>query len=318
MDRPHGTSKGAAWDWNRDLEKAWTGDAERALQGSLASLGTDEGKRMYRAYCEGIAGHLKKRGWLDRSYVYVCDETDRGVPSETTEWCARTAREAGLKTFAASLAWGWPVYMSEIDAFTGIVSAASLQRIRKEGRHWWGAYNRPCSVELPLANTRLVGPDSWFKGVSHYCTYLWFIRDGWIDGRYLSPVGANAGYPYGEFAGGVGGDYSWGAWVYAFPAWELKGVPDPPLYVPSLRLEALRQGVEDYEYLRLLAQEGKGYAAEDLLSRMKAFLKDGATNDRTMHGKDVFYVLDGEEYYELRRRIGRAISAGGIGQHPLP
>ena len=62
----------------------------------------------------------------------------------------------------------------------------------------------------------------------------------------------------------MGGDYSWGAWVYAFPAWELEGVSDPPLYV------------------------------------------------RTIHGKDIFYVVDGEEYYELRRRIGRAISAGGI------
>ncbi|MFH1614262.1 MAG: glycoside hydrolase domain-containing protein [Planctomycetota bacterium] len=317
--RPAGQRTGAIWDWDRDVKKAMTYDGEMALPGTKASLETAEGRNMYRAYCQGLAKHLKGKGWLDCSYIYVCDETDPGMPSEIVKWCAETAHEVGLKTFAASYAWDWPVYMSEIDAFTGIVSPQSLDRIKKEGNQWWGVYNRPCSIHLPLANTRLVGPDSWFRGVQHYCTYFHWMRDNWVDPRDMGQVGTNAGYNYGSFLSYMGHEETWGNWVYPYPAWEPDDGPDTPIYVSSLRFEALRQSAEDYEYLKLLAEVDKtqrndahgGRTARDLIEQMKKLVYGGATNDRTMHAKDVFYVLEGTEYYELRRRIGREISKSG-------
>ena len=105
--------------------------------------------------------------------------------------------------------------------------------------------------------------------------------------------------------------------MYPFPAWELTDAGDEPLYVSSLRLEALRQSVEDYEYLRILAQAGETRPDDtqangqtgDLLRRMEALITSSAANDRTMHAQGVFYLLDGREYYELRREIGRAITS---------
>jgi len=315
--RPAGRKVGAVWDWHRDIRKAMTYHHKMALPGHKHRLDTDEGKRMYRAYCRGIAEHLRKKGWLDRSYVYVCDETDRGAPSQAVAWCARAARKAGLKTFAASLAWGWPVYMSDIDAFTGIVSPKSLNRIRREGNEWWGEYNRPILTSYPLANARLLGADSFFKGASHYCTYFLYYPEVWIDSSDPSRVPANAGYRAGEFIQGRSTENSWFAWVYPFPSWEL-GKDDRPApgYVPSLRLVALREGVEDYQYLKLLAEIGKpqpndppgGRVSRELLDQMLDLVERSARSDRLIHHKRAFFVVDPDRFYELRCKIGREIA----------
>ncbi|MFH0964408.1 MAG: hypothetical protein V2A58_10400 [Planctomycetota bacterium] len=315
--RPAGPRIGTVWDWDPDLTKAMTYDGEMALPKNKAKLDTDEGKEMYRAYCRGIAEHLKEKGWLDKSFLYVCDETDRGAPSEIAAWCAESTHEAGLKTFAASLAWDWPVYMSDIDAFTGGVSPDSFQRILKEGNQWWGSYNRPCFMSQPLANTRLLGVESFFRGSSHYCTYFLAYPEIWIDTADHYPVPANAGYPYGEFIEGARLDNSFFSWVYPYPSWEPVSGSDPaPPFVPSLRLVALREAVEDYEYLRLLAEVDKtqrndaqgGRPARDLLEEMQSLVRQSVRDDRQMHAQGVFFVADPVRFYELRRRIGREIA----------
>lgn len=314
--RPAGRRSGNVWDWNRDLNKAWTqGGGEMALHQHMHPLDSDEGKKMYRAYCEGIAKHLREKGWLERSFVYVCDETDPGKPSETVEWCAKTARKAGFKTFAAASAWAWPVYLSEIDAFAGPLSPKSLERLKKDRQEWWGRYNRPCGVTDPLANARLIGADSFFRGTPHYCAYFAYIPEIWIDARDMSGVAANAGYPSGEFVARMGYDHGFATWVYPFPAWELKSAGAPePLYASSLRLEALREGVEDYEYLKLVQQIGRirqtpeqsRNRVSQLLGEMQKLIKESAIGTK---GYDPFsYRIDGRQYYELRCEIGREIS----------
>lgn len=314
--RPYGRNSGAVWDWHRDLEKAWTqGGGEAAFPGHRHPLDSDEGKKMYRAYCKGIAEHLKKEGWLDRSFVYVCDETEPGKSSEIVKWCAQTAHESGLKTFAASSAWGWPVYLSEIDAFAGPGSDKHLERIKKEGNQWWGIYNRPCGVVEPLANARLIGADSFFRGASHFCAYLAYVPDIWIDVRDMRGTGPNAGYERGEFVSQMSYDHGFATWVYPFPAWELDAADGPAsLYASSLRLEALREGVEDYEYLKLLREMLQApevarraqYRATVLLEKMQALIRKSALGTK---GYDpCFYRLDGRRYYDLRCEIGRLIS----------
>ena len=76
--------------------------------------------------------------------------------------------------------------------------------------------------------------------------------------------------------------------------------------------------MEDYEYLRLLAEVDKtqkndphgGRPARDLADEVRALLQESVRNDRLMHAQDVFYVTDAERFYDLRRRIGRMIAGG--------
>ena len=317
--RPAGRRTGRAWDWDRDLDKAMTYDGEMALPAHKASLDTDEGKAMYRAYLQGIAAHLKEKGWLDRAYIYVCDETDRGAPSESAKWCAQAAHEAGFKTFAASLAWEWPAYMSDIDAFAGVASPESRERIRQEEHAWWGPYNRPCYIHYPLANARLLPTDSFFRGTDRYITYFFSHRNVWVDISEPYPVPPNAGYGWRDFVEGAYTDRSYSTWVYPYPSWEpADGGAAPGPFVPSLRLAALREGVDDYEYLRLLAEVDKtqkndphgGRPARDLIDEVRALLQQSIRNDRLMHSQNVFYLTDVERFYDLRRRTGRMIADG--------
>lgn len=110
----------------------------------------------------------------------------------------------------------------------------------------WASY----MLDHPATSNRAMGPLAFLTGV-----------DGEL---YFNTVAAYGGDPWKDtFAFGGNGD---GTFFYpGTPARLGKGRHAP---VSSLRLKHLRDGLEDYEYLRLLTQRGKGRMADRLVKQL--------------------------------------------------
>ncbi|MFH1614250.1 MAG: hypothetical protein ABIG61_04090 [Planctomycetota bacterium] len=309
---------GSVWDWSRDLKRAWSAYWEEAVHEHKARLDTEEGLRMYQAYCRGIAEHLEKKGWLDNAYIYLVDEDKSPEVRQAARKKAETIKKAHpkLKSFVLSNAsYRWASYMDLTDAFGGNISAEHLARLRKNGSQWWGTYNRGGVVTSPLSFTRILGAKSWFEGVNAYVNWqICRIPDSLVDGNHYYYVAANAGYETYDFIKSVGLWGSLGTWVYPWPEWEpLPKDASQNLFVSSLRMQALRESVEDYEYLRILSEyipkmkvDAQGFTpGETLLQKMDNLIEE--SNVKIL--KFEYFDVDGKEYHSLRREIGRLIGS---------
>lgn len=209
-----------------------------------------------------FAAHLREKGWLDRAVVYLWDEPGPNHNPEILA-LARAVKKAdpGLKIMLTE----WPVdeLFPVVDIFcTHVVNFRDahlpvMRRAQAKGKAlWWYScspdpYPSP-SYNIPHDNT-LLRSMSWLTWKLDLPGSLYFTF-AWNRGQdpYVSP-GADGK-----------GD---GLLVYPFK----DGQP-----VVSVRLEMLRDGIEDYEYLAILkrriAAAKAGGVAADLIGAASALL----------------------------------------------
>jgi len=308
---------GTVYDWHRDLVKARTALWEEAHPEHRFTRDTAAGQRMYAAYCRGIAEHLEQMGWIDRSVIYVTDEDKTDEIRQVALEIAEIVKQADprLKSLVLSNAsYRYPAYLDKIDFFGGPITPAHQQRFENQGGQWWGQYNSGGFPTTPLSYTRALGARSWLDGSRAYVNWaIWRTPDALVDLRQHWHLGANAGYAGGVFVDRSRTDFAmWGTWVYPWPAWE----PWPNnarqnLFIGSLRLEALREAVEDYEYFEMARElavrqrtDAQGdVPAELLLDQLRSLVDESHTR---IH-KFSYFDIDPEKYHQLRRQIGRMI-----------
>ena len=279
---------------------------------------TERGRAMWRTWIRHVGGYLHERGWGDRAFVYIADEIERSVDEGCRE-LGRLIRESppGMRTWVLSAATGpWWTHLEETDIFGGPISTENLQRFRKQGGEWWGLYNRPWLIGSPLWTTRVIGLHSYLTGATgyaHWAVASWENRP-WINaGMILRGEGANPArggkaLTWGMFAPGMA------CIIYPWPDFE--GAPergDHPSVVPSIRLEALAEGVDDYEYAALLQETIAALSGpradhgRALMRRLADLVEAGSlggdfTHRQKSHG---VFVVDEEAFAELRTEIGR-------------
>ncbi len=316
----HGKRTYRVWDWIKDLKKAWNADWEMAVYEHYFNVTPEnvDGQKMYRAFCKALAEHLKDKGWLNRSYIYIVDEDKTDVVRNSARCAAKIAKQSGLKTFAAggsSALFRWPVYLDFTDAYAGVMSDGNLRKFKSRGGKYWGKYNSIGLINSPLSYTRMISLKSWLENSSAYFNWaIYRAPDSLINTAYYWKLPANAGYSAGTFIKGVSFFFgSLGTLVYPIPQWE--PIPEDTtqkLFIGSLRLEALRESVEDYEYVYMLEKlaesepkDANGFTeAEYFLLDIRSLLK----RDRVKFGKWIeYYNVDELTYQKLRRRIGRYI-----------
>ncbi|MEM1509328.1 MAG: DUF4091 domain-containing protein [Thermofilaceae archaeon] len=199
---------------------------------------TEPGELVLPHLLTALEKHLREKGWLKRTVIHVADEpTEDGIE----EW-RRVSKM--VKEFAPSL--------RRIDAVETIGFGEDLEILvptlhhydqwidkyeaeRKEGRELWfytclnpqGRYpNR--FIDFPLIKTRILHWINYaydLKGFLHW-GYNWWYGDPFKDlNPQLPPGDTHIVYP---------------------------GKQGP---LPSLRLEAMRDGLEDYELFKLLEEE---------------------------------------------------------------
>jgi hypothetical protein len=230
------------------------------------------------AYLRRLVDHLRTRGWLDRAFVYVMDEPSEAQLPEARRRAAELAREAPELPRLLTRVWDRSL-AGVINRFTPVLNfvddkpdnSTPPPRSRYTTLWWYqscmshGCDDRTAHaagveryftdwpslvVDAPPAGQRIQPWLSWRYRVSgelYYDTVEAYASglDPWRD----------------QLLHGGNGD---GTLFYPGTPEAIGGKTDVP--VESIRLKRVRDGLEDYEYLRLHEQR-YGREATDAIAR---------------------------------------------------
>ncbi len=305
---------------------------------------------MDRAWARGMAAHLRDKGWLERVFVYATDEPVPSNLKATARYC-RSLKEGdpAIKTFGAGYGqYGWAPYFDDLDAFGSAyaIKVNLRKQLAQRGVAYWGVYNRMGHIADPLAKARIIGMDSWNRGCMGFFEHA-------VAGRQAHDLMLNPKvyryhdsgppeYPPQTFIR----EASPSSYLFVYPWPEDEPLPDTKTprsdallirpvsagpgdvsFVPAgrdrpfastLRLEAMREAIDDYEYLQMLQRAAQGAPAqsesrqrfESLRARLDALLKQA--NLDTHHSgspESSIFVVNSDALQRLRRDIGRAVES---------
>ena len=216
---------------------------------------SEEYVRNYTHFLRSYCAHLKEKGWFDKAYHQMIDEPRKDY-LDTVKQLHKLSHEAvpDLKVLITAC---WPPRLPEdsVDIWVPLTPSFKPEeapRLRAQGDEtWWYvccAPKRPHAnffIDYPAIDHRILFWQSWkygAQGVLYWGLNYWTRIDK--DVRANVPAGAddrwpNAPWVPNPFAGINGDGYS----MYPGPG----GTP-----LSSVRLEVMRDGLEDYEYLYLL------------------------------------------------------------------
>lgn len=280
------------------------------------------------SYGKQLETHLRERGWLDRAFVYWFDE-----PSPDQYGFVMNGFEK-LKRHAPGL-----TRMLTEQVEPGLIGGPNLwcpisneydpepARARRQAgdRFWWYVCTGPKApyaglfIDHPAPEMRIWVWQTWQRGIEGLLVWqinYWTSDTAYPDrgqpqNPYTDPMSWTTGYgtPAGQRLPWGNGD---GRFIYP-PAAAAQGVPVEPVLegpVDSIRWEQLRDGIEDYEYLRILrdrlerAQAGLPPAEA---AAFAALLSVPETITRSMTD----FAADGAPIEARRRQIAAAIERLG-------
>jgi hypothetical protein len=255
---------------------------------------------------KAFGDHLESKGWIDRAYVYVYDEAPKSAWPEVRK-ISRAIRAAapGLRIIQClNEPEGVRALRGFVDVFDVYIThyhETRLEELQSEGIQAWLAVcccpaDHPnLFIEYPLIDARIIPMFCWKYGVQgfEYWSPNHWARNSEGDPGERWPGGTWDPNTFGKYNGD-------GYLLYPGP----HGVP-----YPSVRLAALRDGFEDYEYLwklkqlveqaRLAGVEAIDPVEESLrLLAMEELISDEGDFERKAH-----------RYFAFRRRTAESIVA---------
>lgn len=205
----------------------------------------------------GIAAHLEQKGWLDRAIYYVTDEPSESDTPELKHIC-ELVREADPRIRTSltydpanrprlaelvdengkSLISVWIPYCSQYRE-----SVAAEQRA-KGADYWLYDVKEHCLISDTGQENRAMFWEVWDRDAEGYLYYLstWWGREAtpWVRPNFLLPEFTYK-YRHGD-----------GYFFYPPTVEVAPGEAMPDRVVPTIRWELMREGAEDYDYLRML------------------------------------------------------------------
>jgi hypothetical protein len=287
----------AELDWSRYdrevgplLDGTVFGDGDPLPGARLTSIDLTTRPRMAEArrvlYWRAWAGHFRERGWLDRLFVYLWDEPEGERDYRQVRDLGRAARRADPELATLLTEQLVPSLASEIDLWVTLVNCV-------EPRPGVPAdCERTVTTDGYRAARRRGARLWWYQScASHGCDVVGGPEaTGWPSYVVDVPAMANRVMPWLAWAYGIEGELYYNtveAWAVSPDPWTdvathggngdgtlfYPGTPDRiggTRHVPveSIRLKLIREGLEDYEYLVLLARAGERRLADDLAAKI--------------------------------------------------
>jgi hypothetical protein len=277
-----------------------------------------------QAYLATLESHLRDKGWLDEAFVYWFDEpAPRDYAfvmngfSKLKRWAPKLRRMLTEQVEPALV--GGPNIWCPV---TSSYNHDDARERRQQGdTFWWYVCTGPkapyCTlfIDHPGTELRVWLWQTWqreISGILVWASNYWTSSAAYPDpahpqNPYLDPMGWVSGYstPRGTRRAWGNGD---GRFLYP-PEAAADGRPAAPVMdkpVESIRLEMLRDGIEDYEYLvilRRLIEEHRTKLAADELAGCQRLLKVPAeiTADMT------HFTTDPAPIEQRRAHIAHAI-----------
>jgi len=274
--------------------------------------GSPEYELLMKRYLSQVQDHLEKNGWLGKEYIYWFDEPNRKDCPFVREGMGILNRLAPKITRFITEHQPGPDIMDVSEISCTIwhrMDPDIVAKLVKEGREFWSYLC--CWPKSPWISEFIdhdaVNLRMWLwmsykyqlKGILIWSTTYWnsdaaspksYLQNPWED-----PMSYVRGYGwlYGKQTIWGNGD---GRFFYPpnrNPNDHSGKYLDGP--IPSLRLEILREGIEDYEYLILLekAIEKAGRKQKDLVVQARKLLQfpgEMFTDGKT-YNKDPQYLL---------------------------
>jgi hypothetical protein len=261
------------------------------------------------AYLRDIATYLAQHGWLDKGYMYVVDEPINKDSYDRIKAVAAIIHRADPRlrlTAPFYRAPDWDGSLTTYDVLTGSLDIwcpnehyfDTNPRIYEQFRErqqagedgWWYVCCGPGEpynnffVSMDGFSHRLIFTQMYRLGVTgllYWSTTYWNpttgTKDPWTDIATVKDINPAI---YGD-----------GSLLY--PG-EKVGIDGP---VGSIRLKLIRDGIEDYQYLRLLAQRRGDEAAKRAARTLCPSLSD--------------YCHDADKLSRIRDKIAQGITGSG-------
>lgn len=295
--------------------------------------GTPQYEATFADYVRQLQEHLREKGWLDMAYIYWFDEPAPRDYEFVAEGMNRLNRYAPELPRMLTEEPGDNVLAGTVDIWCPVsyaYDAGEAAKCRARGeRFWWYVCCGPkapyCTlfIDHPATELRVWHWQTWQRdivGTLVWSANYWTSSAAYPDtaqNPYEDPMGWVSGYstPKGVKRPWGNGD---GRFIYpplAAATPEIAGegpVLDAP--VSSIRLEMLREGVEDYEMLHLLRTligKRRETLSADERARYEALLEvpPGITADMTT------FTAGPEPVHARRAEIAEAIERlSGAGQ----
>ena len=208
------------------------------------------------AVFRGIAAHLADKGWLGRAIYYVTDEPSDDDTPALKEICRLLRRaDPRLRTALTYDPANRPRLAELVEDGRSLISlwipyctmyredVAADQR-QKGADYWLYDVKSRCLISHSGQLNRAMLWDVWQRNAGGYLYYLstWWGKEAtpWERPNFLLPQ-----YTY---------KYRHGDGYFFYPPLKT-GEPQEPILdhvVPTIRWELMREGAEDYDYLRML------------------------------------------------------------------
>jgi hypothetical protein len=277
-----------------------------------------------KAYLETIEAHLREKGWLEKAFVYWFDEPDPKDYEFVMNGFAKLKRWApDLRRMLTEQVEpdliGGPNLWCPLSSHYDHEQAEARRRAGEQ--FWWYVCTAPkapyCTlfIDHPGTELRVWLWQTWqrhIEGILVWQTNYWTSSAAYPDPErpqdpYADPMGWVSGYstPAGTRQAWGNGD---GRFLYP-PEAAASGRPTEPVLdgpVSSIRLEMLRDGIEDYEYLvilRDLLEARRDTLSDSDAARYQALLE--VPPDITLNMTT--FTTDPEPIERRRREIARAI-----------
>lgn len=237
-------------------------------------------KATFRTVLDQFADHFRAKGWYDRAFLYIIDEPNDADAYDEVRAYGRLVDESGsgLPLLVTEQPtpddpdWGSLLgYVDIWDAGTGAFDPAQMAARRAAGDRTW-TYNGG----EPAAGSQIIDTDgigmrtwpwiAWRYGVQgwHYWDACYFTdryndrpdNDVWADPLTFDQRGRGLPEGWADWGNGDGTLFYPGA---------PRGIDGP---VSSVRMKALRRGMQDYEYLWLARENGMGALADQAAEAM--------------------------------------------------
>ena len=235
--------------------------------------GTPEYEALMSKYLEGVESHLREKGWLRQAYVYSFDEPRPSQFPIVTNGLSILKRLApGIRRMVTAKPsiplqglpniWCPPSQLVERHA-----NSVAMRNAKAAGdTFWWYVCAGPHApyagllIDHPGTDLRVWLWQAWKHGVSGVLiwTTTWWTSPNAYRDRLQNP--------YEDAMSWLGSilrakNEAWHPWANGDgrllypPLSAVSENADGPIFdppVPSIRLEMLRDGIEDYEYLSIL------------------------------------------------------------------
>ena len=282
-------------------------------EGKWPYRGVDRGRftAEYRRVCQAalklMMEHLRRKGWQDRFILYISDEPHTSVPGIKEQMIALCdmlhEAESEVKIYAST--WGYvPEWLGKLDVWgigvQGQISEENLKKLRDSGAQLLITTDGHMCLDTPYnAIERMLPLFAWKYGTRGYEFWGadWLTRNPFKWGIHAVHTQSDVpGKPQRiRYPNGDG---------YIFYPGRPIGVRGP---VSTVRLESLRDGIEDGSYyllLERLANEKNDAPAKALLERAKQLAPIPNTGGRNSEK----LLPDPDVLTKLRNEIGEAIS----------